>query len=66
MTYQELKRKLRRPGFDLLRNRGSDEFWGDPERKLFTSIARHRGEVPPGTLSQILKDLGLQRRDIES
>ncbi|MBM3926524.1 MAG: toxin HicA [SAR202 cluster bacterium] len=40
------------------------EVWGIPGSNRETLIARHRGEVPTGTLRSILRDLGLTQEDL--
>ncbi|HLG10932.1 MAG TPA: type II toxin-antitoxin system HicA family toxin [Dehalococcoidia bacterium] len=65
MVDRELKRRLRALGFVLLRQGGRHAFWGYPDGSRTTSISRHRGEIPPGTLSKILRDLGIPRDDFE-
>ena len=66
MTYGELTRKLRKLGFRLYRRaKGSHEIWWNPATKTFTTISAHKSrEVPKGTLSDILKQLGLSLDDL--
>ena len=65
MRYGELVRKLRRLGCQFRRQaKGSHEIWWHPERKLYTVIPRHPGEIARGTLLKILKDLDLAEDDI--
>ncbi|MCB0164318.1 MAG: type II toxin-antitoxin system HicA family toxin [Anaerolineae bacterium] len=66
MRYSELRRKLKKLGCEPLRQAGgSHEIWWRPETDLRTVIPNHPSkEVPPGTLTAILKDLGLQLKDL--
>ena len=65
MRYSELVRRLRRLGFQQLRQGSRHEIWGRPNTALRTTIPRHHTqEIPAGTLSQILKDLDLTRDDL--
>jgi predicted RNA binding protein YcfA (HicA-like mRNA interferase family) len=67
VRYAELARKLRRLGLEVYRQgKGGHEFWWWPETNKRTSIPRHpRREIATGTLSKILKDLGLTRSDLD-
>ncbi|MBM3942068.1 MAG: type II toxin-antitoxin system HicA family toxin [SAR202 cluster bacterium] len=64
MTYGALKRRLRRLGVELVREGRSHEVWRNPRNGLMAPIPRHRGEVPAGTLSAILRELGLTSSDL--
>jgi hypothetical protein len=48
-----------------MRHGGRHDLWGKPGTKVTTLIPRHRGEIPPGTLAGILRDLGISREDLE-
>ena len=65
MTYRELRGKLRRLGFEFIRHGGRHDIWGIRGTKTWTPVPRHRGEVPPGTLASILRELDLRREDLE-
>ena len=55
----ELTRALERAGFVLRRQRGSHQIWFHPQRKKRVSVPVHTGDVPKGTLRQILRDAEL-------
>ena len=61
MRYNELRRRLKRLGYEPLRQAGgSHEIWWRPDTDLRTVIPNHPSkEIPTGTLQAILKDLGL-------
>lgn len=47
---------MRRFGFEFFREaKGSHEIWYCKEKNIFTTIPRHRGDIPEGTLRAILK-----------
>jgi len=51
----EVVRKLRRAGFVFDRQaRGSHEIWWNPHTRIRTTVPRHPGELPEGTLRAIL------------
>ena len=51
----EVIRKLRRAGFVFDRQaRGSHEIWWNPQTRARTTVPRHPGELPEGTLRAIL------------
>lgn len=66
MTYGELTRRLQRLGIELRRQAGgSHEIWWHPEKRLYTIIPNHpRKDLKKGTVSRILKDLGLSMDDL--
>jgi len=67
VTYAELSRKLRALGCVLKRQgKGSHEIWHNPSINSSAVIPNHAGDIPAGTLRAILKQLGIQREDIES
>jgi predicted RNA binding protein YcfA (HicA-like mRNA interferase family) len=56
----EVIRKLRRAGFTFDRQaRGSHEIWWNPQSRARTTIPRHPGDLPEGTLRAILKQANL-------
>ena len=67
MTYAELTRKLRALGCVLKRQaKGSHEIWHNPTVNRSAVIPNHPGDIPTGTLLAILKQLGIQRDDLDS
>ena len=67
MTYREVTRKLRRLGCQFDRQgRGDHETWVNVETRARTSIPNWRGrDLKPGTVSAILRELGISRGDFE-
>lgn len=53
-TPREVLSKLKRAGFEEVRQTGSHIFLRHPDGRL-TFVAMHRGDIPPGTLHKILK-----------
>jgi predicted RNA binding protein YcfA (HicA-like mRNA interferase family) len=67
MTYRELARKLSTLGCDFKRqSRGSHEIWINPRKNLTAVIPRHTGDLPRGTVSAILKQLGIDRDEFDA
>ena len=67
MTYDELSRKLRALGCVLKRQgKGSHEIWHNPLVNRSAVIPNHSGDIPTGTVRAILKQLGIQREDLDS
>ncbi len=51
----EVVRRLKRAGFTFDRQaRGSHEIWWYPQTRARTTVPRHPGELPEGTLRAIL------------
>jgi len=64
ITPRKLLAALQREGFVIERIKGSHHFLRhrqNPERR--TVIALHTGDIPQGTLRDILKQVGLSRED---
>ena len=62
--YREITKKLKRLGFVFLRSvKGSHEIWYNQKRDLFTTIPRHRGDMPEGTLRAILRQAKIETED---
>ena len=54
--YRQVVKKLTKHGFELYRTgKGSHEIWYCKDSNLFTTIPKHRGDIPEGTLQAILK-----------
>ena len=67
MTYAELSRRLRALGCVLKRpGKGSHEIWHNPTVNRSAVIPNHSGDLPAGTLRAILKQLGIQRDDLDA
>ncbi len=53
---EEVIRRLRRAGFIFDRQaKGSHEIWWNPATRRRTTVPRHPGDVPEGTLRAILR-----------
>lgn len=62
--YRVVARKLKSQGFDFFREaRGSHEIWYSSLSGRYTTLPRHRGDIPEGTLRAILKQAGITIED---
>lgn len=61
---QEVQRVLEKLGFRLIRQRGSHAVYRHEDGR-YTTVPVHRGDLPLGTLRQILKDVGLTPAEFE-
>jgi predicted RNA binding protein YcfA (HicA-like mRNA interferase family) len=62
--YREIIKKLKKIDFYFLRSaKGSHEIWHNEEKNLFTTIPRHTGNMPEGTLRAILKQADIDVND---
>jgi predicted RNA binding protein YcfA (HicA-like mRNA interferase family) len=60
MTYRDVVACLRRRGFVFDRPaKGSHEIWFNPATRARTTLPRHPGDLPRGTLRAIIKQTGL-------
>ena len=58
--YRAVVKRLKKCGFSFYRQAaGSHEIWFNPEKKLFTTIPNHTGDIPEGTLHAILRQAGI-------
>jgi len=56
----EVIHKLRQAGFVFDRQaKGSHEIWRNPQAHVRTTVPRHPGDLPEGTLRAILRQAGL-------
>ena len=54
--YRQIIRKLKKVGFEFDRQAaGSHEIWFNPNTGRYTTIPNHPGDMPEGTLREILK-----------
>jgi predicted RNA binding protein YcfA (HicA-like mRNA interferase family) len=59
-TANDVVRKLRRAGFEFDRRaKGSHEIWRNAETGKRTTVPRHPGDLPEGTVGAIVKAAGL-------
>jgi predicted RNA binding protein YcfA (HicA-like mRNA interferase family) len=62
--YREVAKVLRIYGFALDRQAsGSHEIWFNDASGKYTTIPNHNGDMPEGTLRQILKQTGIEADD---
>lgn len=62
--YRQIVSKLKKLGFQLNRQAaGSHEIWFNSQTKLFTTIPKHNGDMPEGTLRAILKQANISIED---
>jgi predicted RNA binding protein YcfA (HicA-like mRNA interferase family) len=62
--YREIIRVLKKFGFEFYRQAvGSHEIWYNPLTRRFTTIPNHSGDMPEGTLKEILKQAGIEVDD---
>ena len=59
--YREIIKRLRGFGFEFYREaKGSHEIWYARGNNRYTTIPRHRGDMPEGTLRAILNQAGIE------
>jgi len=59
-TADDVIGKLRRAGFVFDRHaKGSHEIWWNPQTRARTTVPRHPGTLPQGTLRAILRQAGI-------
>jgi len=62
--YKIIAKRLKANGFIKFREaKGSHEIWFCNERNLYTTIPKHRGDMPEGTLRAILKQADIEPDD---
>jgi predicted RNA binding protein YcfA (HicA-like mRNA interferase family) len=64
-TPREALARLKRVGFEEVRQTGSHLFLRHPDGRM-TFIAMHRGDIPPGTLRSILKQANLTEEEFKN
>jgi predicted RNA binding protein YcfA (HicA-like mRNA interferase family) len=59
-TADDVIGKLRRAGFVFDRHaKGSHEIWWNPQTRARTTVPRHPGNLPQGTVRAIIRQAGL-------
>lgn len=59
--YKEIIKRLGIAGFEFFREaKGSHEIWFNPNNNKYTTVPRHRGDMPEGTLRNIIKQAGIE------
>lgn len=62
--YKEIVKKLKELGLVFHRDaKGSHEIWFHKGSGLFTTIPKHSGDVPEGTLKAVLKQVNIDTED---
>jgi len=57
-------RKLKRLGFRFERQAaGIHEIWFNPDTNRYTTVPKHPGDMPEGTLRAILKQAGISSEE---
>ncbi|MFC2130813.1 type II toxin-antitoxin system HicA family toxin [Bacteroidota bacterium] len=63
-SYRQIIKKLKSFGFEFYRYAaGSHEIWYNPNTDSFTTVSRHTGDMPEGTLRAILNQAGISVND---
>lgn len=58
--YREIVKRLKRFGFAFVRQaKGSHEIWYCAETRRYTTVPHHRGDLPEGTLREIIREAGI-------
>jgi len=58
--YRDVVRRLKALGFQFDRQAaGSHEIWYNPITRRYTAVPNHPGDMPEGTLREILKQAGV-------
>lgn len=55
VKYRDVAKFLRGAGWEILRQRGSHEYWAGPQGKGRLSIVTHGGKVSPGVVGQVIE-----------
>jgi predicted RNA binding protein YcfA (HicA-like mRNA interferase family) len=59
--YRDIVKKLKIAGFEFSREaKGSHEIWFSVSKNSYTTIPRHRGDMPEGTLRNIIKQADIE------
>ncbi len=62
--YRQIIKVLQKFGFEFHRQAaGSHEIWFNPETNRYTTIPKHTGDLPEGTLRAILKQANIKPED---
>jgi predicted RNA binding protein YcfA (HicA-like mRNA interferase family) len=63
-NYREVVRRLKLFGFEFHRQAaGSHEIWYNPKTNRYTTIPNHKGDIPEGTLTAIIKQANILPQD---
>jgi len=62
--YREIIKRIKRFDFVFYREgKGSHEIWFNKKENIYTTIPKHRGDMPEGTLREILKQTNIEVDD---
>lgn len=62
--YREIVKKLEVAGFEFFREaKGSHKIWFNQNKNRYTTIPQHRGDMPEGTLRNIIKQADIEVED---
>jgi len=64
LTPQKVINILKKAGFVLERTKGSHQIYRNPETKLMVVVPFHRKDLPKGTLLEILRQAGINKKEI--
>lgn len=56
MTHRDISKHLKNSGWSLERTHGDHDVWGHPKSTQKIPVPRHKGDLAPGTVRQIMKD----------
>lgn len=55
MTKRDIERHISSRGWSLERQKGDHDVWGHPKQPHKIAVPRHKGDLAPGTVRDILK-----------
>lgn len=55
MTHRDVSKHLKEKGWSLERQRGDHDVWGHSKAQHKVAVPRHKGDLAPGTVRDILK-----------
>lgn len=56
LSHKDVSNHLKTRGWAMQRTQGGHDVWGHPKAQRKIAVPRHRGDLAPGTVRQILKD----------
>lgn len=63
-SYRQVIKRLKSCGFVFYRQAaGSHEIWFNEQSKRYTTVPRHPGAIPEGTLRAILRQAGIAYKE---
>ena len=55
LTHREVSDHLKRNGWNMERQKGDHDVWGHQKAKHKIAVPRHKGDLAPGTVRDIIK-----------